>query len=75
MKKLIGVIDCAPTWEASLPLMFTLLDSGTPEGRILARQEFYRMARLADKQVAAMKEAALDRSAAGLVSPPIGTGL
>lgn len=49
-------IDATPTWEGILPLYIGGIESGTYEGRKSAMEELYRMARLADMQVAAEKE-------------------
>lgn len=70
-----AVLDFTPTWETALPFFLSILEGGTYEGRTAAKGELLRMAKLADLQVEAMKQAALDTSAAGLVPPPIGTGL
>jgi hypothetical protein len=49
-------IDATPTWEGILPLYIGGIESGTYEGRKSAMEELYRMARLADMQVAAQKD-------------------
>lgn len=49
-------IDATPTWEGILPLYIGGIESGTYEGRKNAMEELYRMARLADMQVAAEKD-------------------
>ena len=49
-------IDATPTWEGILPLYIAGIESGTFEGVKNATEELYRMARLADKYVAAEKD-------------------
>ena len=49
-------IDATPTWEGILPLYIGGIEGGTYEGRKSAMEELYRMARLADMQVAAEKD-------------------
>ena len=49
-------IDATPTWEGILPLYIAGIESGSFEGIKNATEELYRMARLADKYVAAEKE-------------------
>ena len=49
-------IDMTPTWEGILPLYIAGIESGSFEGIKNATEELYRMARLADKYVAAEKE-------------------
>ena len=49
-------IDATPTWEGILPLYIAGIESGSFEGIKNATEELYRMARLADKYVAAEKD-------------------
>lgn len=57
-KVLVGTIDVTPTWAATLPTLLLLLESESPEGQKLARDELAKMAKLADAQVAAQRAAA-----------------
>lgn len=41
-------IDVTPTWAGLLPYFFAVLECGTNDGRKLAREELYRMAKAAD---------------------------
>lgn len=41
-------IDMTPDWQATLPLLLALVESGGPEGRAVAVEELRRMAKLAD---------------------------
>lgn len=54
-KTLIGTIDCTPTWAAILPTLLVLLEDGSAEGQIYARDELKRMAALADLWVERQK--------------------
>ena len=49
-------IDATPTWEAVLPLILEILRSGSEYAKAQAREELLRMAKLADKYVAAERE-------------------
>lgn len=49
------VIDCTPTWSGILPALLAVLNSGTAEGRQLAKAELARMAGLADLYVESAK--------------------
>jgi len=53
-KKYIGTIDMTPTWVGVLPIYIAALQDGSPTAQASAREELYRMARLADR---AQKEA------------------
>ncbi|CAB4198812.1 hypothetical protein UFOVP1324_39 [uncultured Caudovirales phage] len=50
-KRLIGTVDCAPTWASILPVLMAALEYGTPAGKSMARTELERMAKLADAYV------------------------
>ena len=54
--KTIKTIDITPTWEALLPAMLAVLQSGTYEAKQDIRAELRRMAKAADMQVAAEKD-------------------
>ena len=46
-------IDCTPTWTQALPLLFTLMESGTTKtARDIAKEEICRMAGIADAHIA-----------------------
>lgn len=49
-------IDIRPTWCGVLPMLLTVLECGTAEGKAIARAELQRMATAADQ--AATKESA-----------------
>jgi hypothetical protein len=42
-------IDLTPTWSGILPALLLVLESGTAEGRKMARDELRRMAQAADQ--------------------------
>lgn len=46
--KQVGVIDMTPTWVGALPVYIAALQDGSPTAQAAAREELYRMARLAD---------------------------
>ena len=54
--KTIKTIDITPTWEALLPAMLAVLQSGTYEAKQEIRAELRKMAKAADMQVAAEKD-------------------
>lgn len=56
-----GYEICAPTWCGILPLLLYQIETGQPEQRRAAVREIERMARAADKAVAAEAEAAKRR--------------
>ena len=46
-------IDCTPTWENCVPILFALLDKGTARDAVqYAKDEILRMAQMADEYVA-----------------------
>lgn len=47
--KMVGVIDCTPTWEAVLPSLLAVITDGNAEGQKIAKQELRRMAQAADR--------------------------
>lgn len=49
--KTVGTINLTPTWEAMTRLYIALLEDGDAEGRETARNELFRMARIADTYV------------------------
>lgn len=49
--KTVGVVNLTPTWEAMTRLYIALLEDGDADGRQTARDELYRMARIADAYV------------------------
>jgi hypothetical protein len=51
-KKVIGTIDMTPTWVGVLPVYLAALQDGTPQAMKAARDELYRMARIADSVTA-----------------------
>jgi len=46
-------INITPTWEGITPMLLAVIENGTPEGAAEAREELMRMARIADRAVAA----------------------
>lgn len=42
-------IDCTPTWTGVLKYYLAVLEDGTTEGKKLATQELYNMAKAADQ--------------------------
>ena len=42
-------VDLTPTWSGILPALLMVLESGTAEGRKMAREELRRMAQAADQ--------------------------
>lgn len=41
-------IDATPTWEGVMPILFAALESGTDEGKRIAREELMKLARQVD---------------------------
>jgi hypothetical protein len=41
-------VDITPTWKGVLPLILYALESGTDQGKRIAREELQRMAEAAD---------------------------
>jgi len=52
MKKLIGTIDLTPTWLAMAPIIIAAMENGTSDGVKMAKEEIYKMAKLADAYAA-----------------------
>ena len=52
----VETIDLTPTWSALLPVMFEVLEHGTPKSRDEIRGELRRMAQIADLYVASRKQ-------------------
>lgn len=50
-------IDITPTWAGILPLLLEGYNNGTETGRKIAKEELYRLCRIADEAVAAEKAA------------------
>ncbi len=55
-KKLVGTIDCTPTWAETLKRCLAILEDGSWGARAIAEDELGRMARLADAYVALQKK-------------------
>lgn len=55
MSKQPITVDVTPTWLGILPLLITLLEAGSVDGKAEAMKELYRMAKLADEHVAYLK--------------------
>ena len=51
-------IDMTPTWEQAVRIYLLVLEDGTDEGKVTAREELLRLARNYDTLVADMKEEA-----------------
>jgi hypothetical protein len=56
-KKLIGVIDLTPTWEAMIPLYVEILTNASvgSKARVMAIEELTRLAKIADIAIAASR--------------------
>ncbi|MCK5550776.1 MAG: hypothetical protein KAI41_09605 [Hyphomicrobiaceae bacterium] len=53
-------IDLTPTWSGLVQGLMAIMEGGTGEARGVARSEFYKMARAADRWVAHCKAANLN---------------
>jgi hypothetical protein len=51
-------IDMTPTWETAVRIYMMVLEDGTEEGKVTAREELLRLARNYDALVADMAVAA-----------------
>jgi hypothetical protein len=51
-------IDMTPTWEQATRIYMMVLEDGTEEGKVTAREELLRLARQYDELVADTKEMA-----------------
>jgi hypothetical protein len=51
-------IDLTPTWEQATRIYLLVLEDGTDEGKVTAREELLRLARQYDALVADTKEMA-----------------
>jgi hypothetical protein len=51
-------IDLTPTWEQATRIYLMVLEDGTEEGKVTAREELLRLARQYDALTADMKEMA-----------------
>jgi len=49
-------IDMTPTWETAVRIYLMVLEDGTEEGKITAREELMRLARQYDDLTADMKQ-------------------
>jgi hypothetical protein len=49
-------IDMTPTWETAVRIYMMVLEDGTDEGKVTAREELLRLARQYDALVADMKQ-------------------
>lgn len=49
-------IDLTPTWSAILPVLLEGYEQASPDGRRIALEELQRMASLADRYAASVKE-------------------
>ena len=45
----LRTVNIAPTWRTAVTIYLNALESGTEEGKRLAREEFYRMADALDQ--------------------------
>jgi hypothetical protein len=43
-----GTIDVTPTWEATAKMLIVIMDQGTEEGKVFAREEITRMGQIID---------------------------
>jgi hypothetical protein len=55
MQNGIKTMDCTPTWEALLPAIISLIESGGPNAKQVAKEELQKMARTADEYVKSLK--------------------
>lgn len=60
MQKERQTIDCTPTWEALLPAIISLIETGGPSAKQVAKEELHKMACAADKFNLATKGGAND---------------
>ena len=49
-------IDMTPTWETAVRIYLLVLEDGTEEGKVTAREELLRLARQYDDLTADMKQ-------------------
>lgn len=56
MSKTTQYIDVTPTWEQIVPALLEILKSGTGESKAFAVEEITRMAKLADRHLATLKD-------------------
>ena len=49
-------IDMTPTWEQAVRIYLLVLEEGSEEGRVTAREELLRLARQYDALVADLKQ-------------------
>jgi hypothetical protein len=53
-------IEATPTWEGVMPILFAALESGTDEGKRIAREELMKLARKVDSINAAKNPASTE---------------
>lgn len=51
----MATVDFTPTWQAVLPILLAVIESGSDQGRADAKAELLHMAKLADAYVAEHK--------------------
>ena len=49
-------IDMTPSWEGAVSYLILILESGTSEGKQIAKEELRRMAKLADLYAESVKD-------------------
>lgn len=49
MKEKVGTIDLTPTWRSLVPMFIMALQSGTPTGQQMAKEQIEIMANIADE--------------------------
>lgn len=55
-KKKVETIDLTPTWQTALQIYLTVLESGTDEGKRLAKEGLNKMANVAQAHVELLKK-------------------
>lgn len=48
VKRFVGTFDARPSWKATAEILIAALESGTPTGKQLAREEIRRMGAMLD---------------------------
>ena len=60
MQNVEKTIDCTPTWEGLLPTIITMIETGLPFAKQIAKEELHKMACAADKYNQSVKGGAND---------------
>lgn len=59
-KKLVEVVDLAPSWVTAVEIYMAVLEDGTEQGKETARAEIRRLASIADAVIAEQKKGKSD---------------